>query len=126
MQELVTELMKVWPETCASRLGKHDVFQHHDATPIHKYEAVVKIVDGPRLIELTAREYALLEYLAMRVGQVVSRTDIWEHVYDFHSEAQSNVVDVYISHLRKKVDLPGGPSLIHTRRGHGYLLGELS
>jgi len=72
------------------------------------------------LVTLSAREYALLEYLAMRAGQLVTRTEIWEHVYDFHSDAQSNVVDVYIGYLRKKL----GAELIHTRRGMGYVLGE--
>ena len=81
---------------------------------------------GERLIELTAREYALLEYLAVRAGQLVSRTDIWEHVYDFHSDSQSNVVDVYIGYLRKKIEQPGSPKLIHTRRGKGYLFGEFT
>jgi DNA-binding response OmpR family regulator len=77
-----------------------------------------------RVIELSAREYALLEFMAMRVGKVVSRLDIWEHVYDFNSEAGSNVVDVYIGHLRRKIEGDGLPRLIHTRRGHGYVLGE--
>lgn len=75
-------------------------------------------------IPLTAKEYALFEYLAMRAGQVVSRTEIWEHVYDFHSSAESNVVDVYIGYLRKKLDKPNAPSVIATRRGQGYVLGE--
>lgn len=73
-------------------------------------------------IDLTAREYALLECLAWRAGQVVSRTDIWEHVYDFHASAESNVVDVYIGYLRRKIERPGLPRLIHTRRGEGYML----
>jgi two-component system OmpR family response regulator len=73
-------------------------------------------------VELTAREYALLEYLSMRAGQVVSRTEIWEHLYDEHSEASSNVVDVYVGYLRKKLERPGGPKLIQTRRGEGYVL----
>ena len=77
-------------------------------------------------IELTAREYALLEFLALRAGQLVSRTDIWEHVYDFRSSAQSNVVDVYIGYLRRKIERPDLPRLIHTRRGQGYILGEAS
>lgn len=77
-------------------------------------------------IELTAREYALLEYLASRAGELVTRTDIWEHVYDFHDSAQSNVVDVYIGYLRRKIEHPSRPRLIHTRRGHGYILGEMS
>lgn len=77
-------------------------------------------------IDLTAREYALLEFLALRAGQVVTRTDIWEHVYDFYSDSTSNVVDVYIGYLRKKIERPGSPKLIHTRRGQGYMLGEPS
>jgi DNA-binding response OmpR family regulator len=78
---------------------------------------------GDEEISLTPREHALLEYLAMRAGQVVTRSDIWEHVYEFHSEADSNVVDVYIGYLRKKIERPDRPVLIHTRRGHGYVLG---
>jgi DNA-binding response OmpR family regulator len=76
-------------------------------------------------VELSAREYALLEFLAVRAGQVVSRTDIWEHVYEFNSSAESNVVDAFIRLLRKKIERPHLPPLIHTRRGHGYLLGEV-
>lgn len=78
---------------------------------------------GGRTIELSAREYALLEYLAHRQGEVVSRSDIWEHLYDQHDETTSNVVDVYIGYLRNKVDKEFPTKLIHTRRGQGYLLG---
>jgi len=74
-------------------------------------------------IQLTPREYALLEYLAMRAGQTISRTDIWEHIYDFNSSASSNVVDVYIGYLRKKIERPNKPRLIKTVRGRGYVLG---
>jgi DNA-binding response OmpR family regulator len=74
-------------------------------------------------VSLTPREYALLEYMAMRAGEVITRTDIWEHVYEFNSDADSNVVDVYIGYLRKKIERPGKPALIHTRRGRGYSLG---
>ena len=77
-------------------------------------------------IQLTQREYVLLEYLAMRAGQMVSRSDIWEHVYEFNSSASSNVVDVYIGYLRRKIERPNKPALIHTVRGRGYLLGEIS
>jgi DNA-binding response OmpR family regulator len=73
-------------------------------------------------VELTPREYALLELLALRAGEVVTRTDVWEHVYDGDSDAQSNVVDVYIACLRRKLERPGLPQLIHTRRGQGYVL----
>jgi len=74
-------------------------------------------------IDLTAREYALLEYLAHRAGQVVTRSEIWEHVYDFNATVESNVVDVYIGYLRRKLERPGAPRLIQTRRGQGYVLG---
>jgi DNA-binding response OmpR family regulator len=74
-------------------------------------------------INLTPREYSLLEYLAMRAGQTISRTDIWEHVYEFKSTASSNVVDVYIGYLRKKIERRGKAMLIHTVRGRGYILG---
>lgn len=77
---------------------------------------------GGKAIELTAREYGLLEYLAHRQGQVVSRTDIWEHLWDEHDEVSSNVVDVYIGYLRNKIDKAYEVKLIHTRRGHGYML----
>jgi DNA-binding response OmpR family regulator len=77
---------------------------------------------GGKTIELSAREYGLLEYLAHRAGQVVSRTDIWEHVYDQNDEASSNVVDVYIGYLRSKIDKEFERKLIHTRRGQGYIL----
>lgn len=77
---------------------------------------------GGQLIGLTPREYALLEFLAMRQGEVVTRADVWEHVYAFHDDATSNVVDVFIGHLRRKIELPGLTRLIHTRRGHGYQL----
>ena len=79
--------------------------------------------DGEPLT-LTAREYALLEYLVRRKGQVVTRTEIWGHVYESYGESASNVVDVYVGYLRRKLDRPGKPPLLHTRRGHGYILQE--
>ncbi len=75
-----------------------------------------------RAVSLTAKEYALLEYLARRAGDVVSRGDIAEHVWDEHYDPLSNVVDVYVQRLRRKLDAPGSPSLIRTRRGEGYEL----
>jgi len=73
-------------------------------------------------IELTSREYSLLECLAMRAGQPVSRSELWDHCYDFQAEAGSNVIDVYIGYLRRKIEREGQPKLIHTRRGQGYVL----
>jgi len=73
-------------------------------------------------VALTAKEYSLLEYLARRAGDVVSRADIAEHVWDEHYDPLSNVVDVYVQRLRRKIDPPGAESLIRTRRGEGYQL----
>lgn len=73
-------------------------------------------------LTLTAKEYALLEYLARRGGDVVSRGDIAEHVWDENYDPMSNVVDVYIQRLRRKLEAAGGQSLIRTRRGEGYQL----
>ena len=75
-----------------------------------------------REVPLTAREYALLEYLARRVGEVVGRADIAEHVWDEAYDPFSNVIEVYVRRLRRKLDDPGGTSLIRTRRGEGYQL----
>ena len=77
---------------------------------------------GGVILELTAKEFGLLELLALRVGQVVRRADIWEQLYDFAEETDSNVIDVFINRLRKKSEASGGARLIHTRRGLGYLL----
>jgi DNA-binding response OmpR family regulator len=77
---------------------------------------------GGSRIDLTAREYALLEFLARQAGRIVTRAQIWEHLYDFHSTVESNVVDVYIGYLRRKLERAGAPRLIHTRRGQGYVL----
>ena len=78
-------------------------------------------VEG-RPVLLTAKEYALLEYLVRRAGDVVSRIDIAEHVWDEHYDPLSNVVDVYIQRLRRKLDIAGTESCIRTRRGEGYQL----
>jgi DNA-binding response OmpR family regulator len=92
------------------------------AGPLRIDTAMQSVRDGDSDVRLTAREYALLEYLALRAGELVTRTDIWEHVYDFRSNATSNVVDVTIGHLRRKIDREGEASLIETARGRGYLL----
>jgi two-component system OmpR family response regulator len=73
---------------------------------------------GTEIIELTAREYAILELLARRKGTVVTRSAIYDHVYDEHEDTLSNVIDVFVAALRRKV----GPDVIRTRRGHGYLI----
>jgi heavy metal response regulator len=73
-------------------------------------------------IDLTAKEYALLEYLMRHVNRVVTRTMISEHVWDYHFDPLTNVIDVYVNHLRKKIDLNSSQRLIHTIRGVGYML----
>jgi DNA-binding response OmpR family regulator len=77
---------------------------------------------GGQAIHLTPREYALLEFLAFHQGKVVTRTMIWEHLYDEHDESTSNVVDVYIRYLRNKIDKGFDLPLILTRWGEGYML----
>jgi two-component system copper resistance phosphate regulon response regulator CusR len=74
-------------------------------------------------LDLTAKEFALLEYLARHAGEVVTRTMISEHVWDMNFDSFSNVIDVYIRYLRRKIDEPFPTKLIHTRRGIGYVLG---
>jgi two-component system response regulator PhoP len=75
-----------------------------------------------KTIALTAMEYRVLEYLAHRPGAVVSKTELLEHLYDFNWERFSNVIEVYISGLRRKLEEAGGAKLIHTLRGQGYML----
>jgi two-component system OmpR family response regulator len=69
-------------------------------------------------VALTAREYGLLEYLALHRGAVVSRTELFEHLFDLTEDSASNLLDVHVSNLRRKL----GAELIATRRGHGYCL----
>jgi two-component system, OmpR family, response regulator len=73
-------------------------------------------------VELSAREFALLEFLMRRPGEVVSRTAILEHVWDYDYDGMSNVIDVYVGYLRRKLEQPFGRPLIRTVRGVGYAL----
>ncbi|MCA2005400.1 MAG: response regulator transcription factor [Ignavibacterium sp.] len=73
-------------------------------------------------IQLTAKEYAILEYLMRNKNRVVSRTKISEHIYEFHFDPETNVIDVYINKLRNKVDKGFEKPIIHTVRGVGYLI----
>jgi DNA-binding response OmpR family regulator len=73
-------------------------------------------------IELTAREFAVLEYLVSNAGTVVSKSDILGHVWDYEFEGDPNIVEVYVRHLRKKIDIPFGADSIQTVRGAGYRL----
>src|SRR5262249_29795802 len=101
---------------------------HHVKNPllqVHDLEidtAARAVRRGGQAIHLTPREYALLEFLAFHRGKVVTRSMIWEHLYDEYDENTSNVVDVYIRYLRNKVDKGFDPPLILTRWGEGYML----
>jgi len=77
---------------------------------------------GGRRVSLTAKEYALLEFLVLHEGRVVGREQIAQHVWDEAFDPLSNVIDVYVKRLRAKVDAGFRPRLIHTRRGEGYIL----
>lgn len=75
-------------------------------------------------VPLSAKEYAILEYLVMNKGRVISRTELSEHVYDMNFDLDSNIIDVYINRLRKKIDKDHPSPLIQTRRGEGYIIAE--
>ncbi|HEX6604698.1 MAG TPA: winged helix-turn-helix domain-containing protein, partial [Sphingomicrobium sp.] len=75
-------------------------------------------------IDLQPREFRLLEFLLRNQGQVVTRTMMLEEVWDYHFDPGTNVIDVHISRLRKKLDEAGGGALLHTVRGVGYMLSE--
>lgn len=77
---------------------------------------------GGEDIELTNREFALLEFLMVSSPKPVSKTAIVEHVWDQHFDSSTNVVNVYVNYLRKKIDRPGWPPLLHTLRGVGFVL----
>lgn len=81
-----------------------------------------KVTRKEKAIRLTTKEYALLEYLMRNPNKVLSRTLIGEHVWDMNFDPESNVIDVYVSHLRSKVDKGHEVQLIHTLRGQGYIL----
>ena len=80
------------------------------------------VTRGGRTISLTAREYALLEYFLRNAGRVLTRPMLAEHVWGIDFDAESNVIDVYVGYLRRKIDLPGEVRLLHTTRGAGYVL----
>jgi DNA-binding response OmpR family regulator len=85
-----------------------------------------RVQRGQRAITLTAKEYAFLEYLGRRAGSVVSRGQITAHVWDDNHDPAANLVDVYVSRLRRKIDGGERVPLLHTRRGAGILLGDTS
>jgi DNA-binding response OmpR family regulator len=96
-------------------------------TVLRVYDVEINVANhtvsrGGKPVSLTAMEYRVLEYLAHRQGAVVSKTELLEHLYDFNWERFSNVIEVYISGLRRKLDDSAGEKLIQTLRGQGYIL----
>jgi len=77
-----------------------------------------------RIIELSPKEFGLLEFLVRNAGRVITRTQILDHIWGYDFSPDSNLVDVYMSYLRRKVDRDHGRKLIRTVRGAGYILGD--
>jgi DNA-binding response OmpR family regulator len=86
------------------------------------FPRLCQVRNGAEIVELTAKEYQLLEYLLRRRGEMVSREEILDNVWANYEEPESNVVEVYVSRLRRKLGNGGGEPLISTRRGLGYVL----
>ena len=84
--------------------------------------ATREVTRGQRKVALTAREYALLEYFMRSVGRVLTRPMIAEHVWGLDFDPESNIIDVYVGYLRRKIDGDGEPRLLHTMRGAGYVM----
>ena len=80
------------------------------------------VTRGGKFVSLTAKEYALVEFLARNAGRVVGRAEIAEHVWDEEFDPFSNLIEVYVNRVRRKIDTKGFKSLLHTRRGAGYVL----
>jgi heavy metal response regulator len=81
-----------------------------------------KVMRKGKEIDLTSKEYSLLEYFMRNPNKVLTRTMISEHVWDYHFDSLTNVIDVYVNYLRKKIDKDFEPKLIHTIRGVGYIM----
>jgi two-component system OmpR family response regulator len=115
LQELVARiravLRRVRPEA-TSRLACADLTLDEDSYEVER---------GGRPVELTATEFKLLRYLLLNAGRVLSKAQILDHVWRYDFGGNDNVVETYVSYLRKKIDHPG-PSLLHTIRGVGYTL----
>jgi two-component system OmpR family response regulator len=84
--------------------------------------AARSVLRGGCVVGLTAREFAVLEYLVRRVGEVVSRSELLDHVWDQNYQGSTNIVDVYVGYLRRKLEQPFARPLIRTVRGAGYVI----
>lgn len=119
--ELLARVRALLRRQGSSAGGAHSNLQYADLELdlIHR-----KVRRAGQEISLTAKEFALLEYLLRNAERPLGRVSIAEHVWDIHFDSESNVIDVYINMLRKKVDTPFGKKLIHTVVGVGYVLKE--
>jgi two-component system OmpR family response regulator len=115
-QELIARLQAVMRRGAAERPAELTVGDLHLQASTHEVRR------GPHPLDLTAKEFALLEYLMSHQNEVVSRTSLIEHVWDFAYEGDSNVVDVHVRNLRGKIDRPFGRATLETVRGVGYRL----
>lgn len=116
IDELVARLRAVWRRISGAGMS---LLQIEDLTlNLHTRQ----VLRGGRKIELTGREFALLEFLMRSPGRVHTRMQLCEHVWDYHFDPGTNVVDVAIQRLRRKIDPPGSTPLVHTVRGVGYTL----
>jgi two-component system, OmpR family, copper resistance phosphate regulon response regulator CusR len=83
-----------------------------------------QVTRGSLTIQLTAKEFRLLEFMAKNKGQLKSRSEILEEVWDIHFDTRTNIVDVYMNYLRNKIDKPFDKKLFHTKSGLGYMIQE--
>jgi DNA-binding response OmpR family regulator len=104
------------------RRGRPERPTEHVAGTLRLDPAQRRCTRNDTTIELTAREFAVLEYLIGRAGDVVSKQDLLDHVWDYDFEGDPNIIEVYIRHLRRKIDEPFGVTSIETVRGSGYRL----
>ncbi len=118
-RELLARLRALFRRAGATRGGETAVLTCADLTlNLHSRQ----VVRSGRRIELTSKEFALLEYFLRHRRRVIPRTELAEHVWDIRFDTESNVIDVYVSFLRKKIDRDFQPKLIHTVIGAGYVL----
>jgi len=98
------------------------VIQTFEVADLRLDSRALRVEVGGKLVELAPKEFAVLEYLLSRVGEVVTRVDLAEHAWDDSFDAMSNVIDVVVYRLRKKIDGGRAEKLLHTVKGHGYVL----
>lgn len=110
----IRALMRRPPQVQATKLTVADL----NLDPVN-----FEVKRGGRPINLSAKEFALLEYMMRNAGQVLSKDMIIDHVWDFDADVLPNTVEVYIGYLRNKIDKPFNQPLLHTQRGFGYILG---